>query len=200
MISDASNEDRRIQVFAETGEFSFDPDSGLLRLSLENGDLRMQPDPSNAFEEYRISFEQFDYDFHALRIGVGPLQYLIDQLQMNELRDAIRRIESGDRVWELTYRNPLMYSTQIQRMFSIPLSPMLFALVGISLGLRGTVSSRSRGMLLALALFGGYYGLFVYVQQIARDGLLPPELAIWAPNAILLVLGVGLIFNARKLH
>jgi len=200
MISDASNETRRIQVFAETGEFSFDPESGLLRLSLENGDLRMEPDPSDAFEEYRISFSRFDYDFHALRLGVGPLRYWVDQLEIDELRDAIRRIESGDRVWDLTYRNPLMYSTQIQRMYSIPFCPLLFALVGVSLGLRGVVRSRSRGMLLALGLFGGYYGLFVYVQQIARAGVVPPHLAIWAPNAILFVIGIGLLFDARKLR
>jgi lipopolysaccharide export system permease protein len=200
MISDASNKGRRIQVFAEAGEFSFDPDSGLLRLSLENGDLRMEPDPSDAFEEYRISFAHFDYDFHALRLGVGPLRYWVDQLRMEELRDAIRRIESDDRVWELTYRNPLIYATQIQRMFSIPFSPLLFAIVGVSLGLRGVVRSRARGMLLALGLFAGYYGLFVYVQQIAREGMLPPHFAIWAPNAILLVIGIGLIFDARKLH
>jgi len=200
MILDSSGKNRRVQVFAETGEFSFDPESGLLRLSLENGDLRLEPDPSAAFEEYRISFSRFDYDFPALRLGVGPLRYWIDQLPLDELRDAIRRIDSGDRVWELAYRNPLMYSTQIQRMVSIPFSPLLFAVVGGSLGLRGVLRSRSRGMLLALGLFGGYYGLFAYVQQVAREGVLPPQLAIWAPNAILFVIGIGLLFDARKLR
>jgi len=200
MISDAAKKGRRIQVFAETGEFSFDPESGLLRLSLENGELRMEPEPSDAFEEYRISFSHVDYDFHALRLGVGPLRYWVDQLRIDELRDAIRRIESDDRVWELTYRNPQIYATQIQRMFSIPFSPLLFALAGVSLGLRGVVRSRARGMLLALGMFGGYYGLFVYVQEIAREGTLPPQLAIWAPNAILLVIGIGLIVDARKLR
>jgi len=200
MISDASSEGRRIQVFAETGEFSFDPESGLLRLSLENGDLRMEPDPSDVFEEYRISFARFDYDFQALRLGVGPLRYWVDQLRMDELRDAIRRIELDDRVWELSYRNPLIYATQIQRMVSIPFSPLLFAFAGVSLGLRGVVRSRARGMLLALGLFGGYCGLFVYVQQIAREGVVPPYFAIWAPNAILLVIGIGLNLDARKLR
>jgi len=200
MIQDASRKDRRIQVFAETGEFSFDPESGILHLSLENGDLRVDPDPSDIFDEYRISFARFDYDFPALRLGAGPLRYFVDQLRMDELRDAIRRIEADDRVWELSYRNPLIYATQIQRMFSIPFSPLLFALAGASLGLRGVIRSRARGMLAALALFGGYYGLFVYVQDIAREGVLPPQLAIWAPNAILLVIGVGLIADDRRLR
>ena len=160
----------------------------------------MQPDPIDAFDEYRISFEQFDYEFPALRVAAGPQRYWIDQLRLDELRGALRRIRSGDSIEELTFRNPLMYSTQIQRMFAIPFAPLLFAFVGVSLGLRGVVRSRSRGLLLALALFGGYYGLFVYAQGIARDGVMPPQLAIWAPNAILLVSGVALIVDARRLR
>ena len=169
-------------------------------MSLENGDLRIEPDLSDAFEAYRISFSRFDIDFPALQLGSGPLRYRIDELGLDELRDAIRRIESGDRGRDLTYRNPLIYSTQIQRMLAIPFSPLLFALVGVPLGLRGVVRSRSRGMLLALGLFGGYYGLFAFAQDVARKGVVVPHLAIWAPNAILLAVGIALIFDARKLR
>lgn len=200
MISDSSSEGHSFRVFAESGEFSFDPESGLLRLSLENGDLRIEPAPIGAFEVYRLSFLRFDYDFPALQLGVGPLRYRIDELGLRELRDAIRRIESGDRGPDFTYRNPLIYSTQIQRMVAIPFSPLLFALVGVSLGLRGVVRSRSRGLLMALGLFGGYYGLFVYAQDIAREGVVAPHLAIWTPNAILMVVGIALLFDARKLR
>jgi lipopolysaccharide export system permease protein len=143
---------------------------------------------------------RFDYDFPALQLGVGPLRQRIDELTLGELRDALRRIELGDRGPDLTYRNPLIYSTQIQRMVAIPFSPLLFALVGASLGLRGVVRSRSRGLLLALGLFGGYYGLFVYAQDVAREGAVAPQLAIWAPNVILLVAWIVLIFDARKLR
>ena len=200
MISDSSNEELRFLVFSETGEFSFDPESGLLRLSLENGDLRIEPNLSDVFEAYRISFSRFDYDFPAMKLGSGPLRYRIDQLGLDELRDAIRRLESGARGRDLIYRNPLMYSTQIQRMIAIPFSPLLFSLVGVPLGLRGVIRSRSRGMLLALGLFGGYYGLFAFAQDVARNGVVAPHLAIWAPNAILLVVGIALIFDARKLR
>jgi lipopolysaccharide export LptBFGC system permease protein LptF len=55
-------------------------------------------------------------------------------------------------------------------------------------------------MLLALGLFGGYYGLFTWAQGIAREGVVAPQLAIWAPNAILLGVGIALIFDARKLR
>ena len=200
MISDQMNRDRVFHVFAESGEFSYDHESGMLKLTLENGDLRTEPDPSNAFDEYRISFSEFDCEFTALKLGVGRLRYRMDQLQLGELRDAVRRIESGNYERDLKYRNPRIYSTQIQRMFAIPLSSALFALVGVPLGLCGFVRSRAWGMLLALTLLSGYYGLFVYVQTLAREGPVPPEIAIWVPNAILLLAGTILIFDARRLR
>jgi len=200
MISDRSNRDRAFHVFAESGKFSYDHDSGILQLTLQDGDLRMELDPSNAFEEYRISFSQFDYEFTALKLGVGRLRYRMDQLGLEELRDAVRRIESGNYERDLKYRNARIYSTQIHRMLSVPLSSALFAFVGVPLGLCGLVRSRAWGMLLALSLLSGYYGLFVYAQNLARIGPVPPGIAIWVPNAILLVTGMLLISNARRLR
>ena len=85
-------------------------------------------------------------------------------------------------------------------MLAIPLSPILFALVGVPLGLLGTIRNRAWGMLMALIVFGGYYTVFHYAQGIGRRGLLPPPIAIWAPNAALFVVGVLLTWSARRLR
>jgi lipopolysaccharide export LptBFGC system permease protein LptF len=85
-------------------------------------------------------------------------------------------------------------------MLAIPFSPILFALVGVPLSLLGVLRNRAWGLLLALALFGGYYSLFDYAQEIGRYGPLPPSIAIWAPNAILFVMGAFLIWNAQRLR
>jgi lipopolysaccharide export LptBFGC system permease protein LptF len=55
-------------------------------------------------------------------------------------------------------------------------------------------------MLLALGLFAGYYASYVYFQDIARYGPFPPHIAIWVPNATLLVIGTVLILNTRRLR
>jgi lipopolysaccharide export system permease protein len=200
MISDRSDAERAFHVFAETGELTYDYESGFLQLKLENGDLRMEPNPGKAIEEYRISFAEFEYRFSALKLGVGRLRYRVDQLSLGELLDAARDIESGSGVEHLRYRNPRVYSTHFHRMLAIPFSPILFAFVGVPLSLLGAVRNRAWGLLLALLLFGGYYGLFDYAQGIGRSGPLPPFLAIWIPNAILFMIGAFLVRSADRLR
>lgn len=200
MISDSSQDDRTFHVFAERGQFLYDDASGDLTLRLENGDMRMLPAPSLDFEEYRISFESFDYTFLALALGHGELRLRMDQLGLHELRDAVARLEAGERLPELRYRNPRIYSTQLHRILSIPLASVLLAWVGVPLGMQGFVRSRAWGMIMALALLVGYYGMFVYVQDASRMGSAPAYLLIWIPNAILLVAGAALVWAARRIR
>jgi len=200
MISDSSDEERTFHVFAETGRFVFDHESGDLSLRLENGDLRMQPDPSSAFEEYRISFEEFDYSFLALQMGHGRLRYKMDQLGFGELREAVARLKAGERPRDLKYLVASVYETQIHRVLAVPMASALLALIGVPLGMNGYVRSRAWGMNLALVLLAGYYGLFVYLQEASRSGAAPPYLLIWIPNGILLLAGGALMWSARRIR
>jgi hypothetical protein len=200
MISDSSQDDRTFHVFAERGQFLYDDRSGDLTLRLENGDMRMLPAPSIDFEEYRISFERFDYTFLALALGHGELRLRMDQLGLAELRDAVARLEAGERPRELRYRSARIYSTQLHRILSVPLASVLLAWVGVPLGMRGFVRSRAWGMIVALALLVGYYSLFVYVQDASRMGHAPAYLLVWIPNATLLVVGAALVWSTRRIQ
>ncbi len=200
MISDSSRDDRTFHVFAERGQFVYDDRSGDLSLRLENGDMRMLPPPSLDFEEYRISFEKFDYSFLALALGHGELRYRMDQLGFSALRDAVARIEAGEQPRELKYRSASIYATQLHRILSVPLASVLLAWVGVPLGMHGFVRSRAWGMIMALALLVGYYSLFVYVQDASRMGYAPAYLLVWIPNATLLVSGAALVWAARRIH
>jgi lipopolysaccharide export LptBFGC system permease protein LptF len=124
----------------------------------------------------------------------------MDQLGLAELRDAVARLEAGERPGELRYGSARIYSTQLHRILSVPLASVLLAWVGVPLGMRGFVRSRAWGMIVALALLVGYYSLFVYVQDASRMGHAPAYLLVWIPNATLLVAGAALVWSARRIH
>jgi len=194
MISDHTAEEMPLLIFAESADYSFEPETGVLRLLLANGDMLLDPYPSEEFREHRISFARFDYSFRAPWLVGDRWEFRPTQLSLGELRSTIARRNRGEKVPGLRYRETRYYESMLYRMFAIPTAPLLFSLIGVPLAILGFVRSRPRGMLLALLLLGAYYTLFVFAYESARSGLLPPLPAIWAPNALVFAIGAILLF------
>jgi lipopolysaccharide export system permease protein len=193
MISDHTAEGKQLLIFAESADYSFEPETGMLRLLLANGDIRFDRYPSEEFQEHRISFARFDYSFRAPWLVGDRWRFRPTQLSLGELRAAIARKRGGEKVprlrWKLQY-----YESMMHRLFAISAAPLLFSLVGVPLAILGFVRSRPRGMLMALLLLGAYYASFVFAYHVGRSGLFPPLPSVWAPNALVFVIGVILLF------
>jgi lipopolysaccharide export system permease protein len=90
------------------------------------------------------------------------------------------------------------YEIQLHRRLALPLSPLLFALVGVPLGLRRARGARSWGVLISVALVFVYYLLLSFGSFLADQGALPVSLAIWLPNFVFAVIAVPLLYRARR--
>ncbi|HEX5426280.1 MAG TPA: LptF/LptG family permease [Candidatus Acidoferrales bacterium] len=84
---------------------------------------------------------------------------------------------------------------ELQRRFAFPAACLVFALLGMAVGVRPRRGGRATGMILTLVLIGGYYFIFVTGDHFARQGKLPPWLGIWAADIVAAV--VGIIFLRR---
>jgi lipopolysaccharide export LptBFGC system permease protein LptF len=199
LISDFSNESNPLLIFAEEATYSFDQQSGMLRLALADGDLRMGRYPNDGIEEHRISFEHFVYAFSAQRLLGDQWRFRPNQLSIAELRAAsdpdIPRSQSPP----LRYRKARHYASHLQRLLAVPATPFLFSIIGVPLAVFGVVGSRAKGLLAALALLGAYYALFIFCYDAARSGRFPPAPAVWFPNAVLFVCALAsLLVSARS--
>ena len=194
MISDFTAQERPLLIFAESAQYSFEPGTGILRLRLANGDIRMDPYPNEEFEEHRISFARFDYSFRTSRFVGDRWRFRPTQLSLGELRAVIEREKRGEKIRHLMHRETRYYESMLHRLFAIPAAPLVFSVIGVPLAILGFVRSRPRGMLMALLVLGVYYASFVFGYQAARSGLFPPLPAVWAPNAAVFAVGVGLLF------
>jgi lipopolysaccharide export system permease protein len=83
-------------------------------------------------------------------------------------------------------------------MLALPLTPLVFALMVVPITLLGFVRSRARGLLLAVGLLAVYYGLFVLGYDASRRGVLPPEIAMWVPNVLALLLAAALLRRTAR--
>jgi LPS export ABC transporter permease LptF/LPS export ABC transporter permease LptG len=78
---------------------------------------------------------------------------------------------------------------ELQRRIAFPAACLVFALLGVPIGVRPRRGGRAAGMILTLALIGGYYFIFVTGDHFARLGAVSPWLGIWAANIVAAILG-----------
>lgn len=200
MIYDSTSESNSLLIFAESAEYSFDPESGMLRLLLVEGDLRMSEYPSAEIKEHRISFDEFEYAFPAPRLVGDRWRFRPNELSVTELRSVVDAKRRSDLKLPLKYRMPRHYESHYQRLFAVPLTPFFFSIVGVPLAVFGFIGSRAKGLFAALALLGAYYALFIFCYDAARSGLFPPVPAIWFPNAVVFVAGMVFLLVSARSH
>ncbi|MGA8677356.1 MAG: LPS export ABC transporter permease LptF [Candidatus Acidiferrales bacterium] len=84
---------------------------------------------------------------------------------------------------------------EFQRRIAFPAACIVFALLGVPIGVRPRRGGRAAGLILTLVLIGGYYFLFVTGAHMAQQGSIAPWAGIWAANIGATLL--GLVFLRR---
>ena len=78
---------------------------------------------------------------------------------------------------------------------------IVFALLGVPIGVRPRRGGRAAGLILTLVFIGGYYFLWIAGDHWARQGKVSPWAGIWAANIVAVTIGIyffGRIETVRK--
>jgi lipopolysaccharide export system permease protein len=201
LISDRTDPAQPFTVVAERGRFSFDAENATAHLELEEGDIHFEPETGELDAYRRISFGSFDYAFDMSAIlGAGPSQILPLEMSTKRIREVLDHFElnEGRPPWEVRVKQKEPYEIQYHRRLALPLTPLLFALVGVPLGLRRAHGARSWGVLVSVGLVFVYYVLMSFGSFLADEGALPVSVAIWLPNVAFAIIAIPLLYRARR--
>ena len=197
MISDRS-QNPPFLIFAERGHLDLDEASALIHLQLEEGEMHIAADGLDTGSYRRVLFHEFDYSFDVTTMLSGDARPVRPkQMSLDELRGVIARGKAGDPLHELVNQKPVLNELEMQRRFALPLAPLLFAIAAVPLALLGQRSSRAWGPIASLALAFVFYSVFTLMQFLAAEGWLPPVVALWIPNLLLLGLSLQLLRRAE---
>jgi len=86
--------------------------------------------------------------------------------------------------------NWLSARVELQNRIAFPSACLVFALLGVPIGVRPRRGGRAAGLILTLVLIGGYYFLWISGDHLARQGRIPPSLGIWAANIAAACIGM----------
>lgn len=199
VVADRSNPERPFLVFAEGGRFWMDEARSLVHLELESGDVHLEPTTADEGRYRRIHFDHLDYAFDASALFASSEGDLSpSDLSTRKLREIVARADAGLPIEGMRKSDPLDYRLRLYRRYALPLAPLLFALVGVPLGLRGTRGARSWGALLCVALVFAYYALLTLAEFLSRSIGIPAVVSMWLPNAAFALLAIPLLLRARR--
>ncbi|HXW08160.1 MAG TPA: LptF/LptG family permease [Vicinamibacterales bacterium] len=116
----------------------------------------------------------------------------VSEKTIAQLRETIAEKVAGGR------DSPHPEIMAIHAKFSIPVACLVFAVIGLALGLTVARDGKLAGFVVGIAVIFAYYVAMFLAESMAKGQILPAALARWIPNLILGPFGVAaLIWRAR---
>ena len=109
---------------------------------------------------------------------------LLEALRRDEARPEEMDWEDLLRAYNITEQERRARLTLAHRRLALSLGPLVFALLGASLGLRVRKGGRGLGVLLSIFVLVIYYLLLLFGEQMARAGTVQPAVGVWAANLL----------------
>ena len=122
---------------------------------------------------------------YRLEAGVSPAG-------LEEIQRAFERYQAS-RQKRVSDRNLQMHQLEFHKKFSIPFSCLVFALFAFPTGMLARRSGRAVGFGLGLLVSTLYWGMLFVGQTLGIRLQLPPSLAMWLPNAVILAATAALL-------
>ncbi len=187
-LADSSDGEKRI-VLSRAGEALVTPDSRKLQLSFSEGSVYefKEADPN----KYSLS------RFGTLNVTVELPEIEPVQLQPKRAKDKTPRELMADLGREPSdeRRQSLV---ELQRRAALPLSPLIFAILGVTLGITSHRGGRGYGSIVSMVIAFTYYVLFATGSELANQGVLPIVVGVWGANLMMGAAAALALYAGRR--
>ena len=136
------------------------------------------------------------FDKQVLPIKASPKQIVREQKDPEEL--TMKELKAQIDIMKTQYVDTNKLETELYQRITVPMASLIFALVGVPLGLQPTRNSSSAGFAMSVIIIFLYYALMTMANAIGRSGAIAPMLAVWIPNIVGLIAGLILVRRASR--
>ena len=179
-------------IVAEKGYLVSNPASMTVTLRLRNGSTHSVD--SNLRTYKRMDFSSYDINLDLSspmeKEGTGT-DKKSREMNIQELLERSKKLDSSSAL-----KRELVI--EINKKFSIPLSCIVFAILGLPLSIGQVRSGKSRGFTVGLLVIMIYYVLQLGGEGLGETGRISPVIGTWAPNIILGITGIALFLMAVR--
>jgi lipopolysaccharide export system permease protein len=188
LISDMRDAGEPSTVVARRGLLLPDDRRKAVTLRLFDGSIFGEDRRDNA--SHVTSFKVYDLTVRP-QAELGMVQHDPDEMSLRELRGTIAEGRaSGHRDYEA--------ETEFASKFTIPVATLLFALLGVSLGLKPARGGQSERFGISVALFFLYYALMRVGEALGQRGTLNAFVSMSIPDVVFSALALWLFYRAAN--
>ena len=156
--------------------------------TMHNGIIYDMADPDS---ERTIRFDQ-----QELPVKKSPQQIVQEQKDPEEL--TMKELRVQIEIMRAQYVDTRKLETTLYQRITIPMASLVFAMIGIPLGMQPNRNSSSIGFGLSIIIIFLYYTVMTLSSAVGQGGMLQPAYAVWIPNLIGFAIGSVLLNRAAK--
>ena len=191
-LADTRDPENPQVTLAEKGRVVLDPDNRTVDIVLTSATgHRVDPEDPATYDENRSGSIRFTLDPDTI-FPVGGPQPGLTEMTISQLQAQVGTMREGG----ASPHNPIM---QIHQKFSLPVACLVFAIIGLALGVTSRKDGKLASFVLGIGVIFAYYIIMYGARAMAKGALVSPHLAMWLPNIILGGGGVALlVWRARS--
>jgi len=190
-IADSSFKGYTKIILSEQGTILTDQANLRIQLQLRNGSIH---DMAKQGEDYQImKFDRYDLTLDIPGANQLKQNQILKPREMSvyELKQRIEANRKNN--WQ-----DHLAEVELSKRFSLPLTCILFAIIGVPLGITSRRSGKSGGFIFATGIILMYYVSLVLLQNFGRSGRINPYFSVWIPNIILFILAIYVGYKTQK--
>jgi lipopolysaccharide export system permease protein len=190
LIYDERESEKVNTIFAQEGFLISNPSSQEVVLKLLNGNI-------HRFEPRTKAYQKMQFDAYDLKIEFGKtiadLQRKLKEHEMSidEIKEKIKKMKAQG-------EDPTPQEVELHKRYAIPFACIVFALIGVPLGIQPRRSGRSYGFVFSILILLAYYVSLIAFEMLAVRKAVPAVLAGWSPTIMFGALGIYLLVKAAN--
>jgi lipopolysaccharide export system permease protein len=190
LIYDQREKGKSNTILAKEGFIVNNPESQEIILRLRNGDIHRFEPEAHTFQ--KITFGTYDLKLELAKTFAAIEKKLKDwEMSIDDIR---KKMEETKR----TGGNTTPYEIELHKRYAIPFTCIVFALIGVPLGIQPHRSGRSYGFILSIFILIAYYVSLTASEILAARKIIPAFSAGWAPNLLFSGLGIYLLVKTAS--
>ena len=136
------------------------------------------------------------FEKQILPVKASPRQIVREQKKPEEL--TMKELKAQIAIMKTQFANTAKLETELYQRITVPMASLVFALIGVPLGLQPTRNTSSAGFAISVVIIFIYYSIMTLSNALARGDIVDPMYAVWIPNVIGLIFGAFLIYRASR--